>query len=239
MTTKLTQGMRIISHRTSAERPEFHVATCEVYVPAKKRVEKMPLIFRVATDEWGIPRLHVHVAQLTRIIGAAPGSFNGWLRGRSGDMRCVGRFPANVIKELTEEGRGNSVDAQGVTLEHAVVLMNHTPARDKNKVLPYLRRWLNVVQQGYLYPSSVRVASPDIVAAALKPWDAESGKARHEADLAQEAAKALTECSEKLAKLATKALQDKRVPEGVTISLATLRYAVLRIEQNYQEEMKQ
>lgn len=234
----LTEGMKIISHRTHPTRPEFHVASCEVYVAAKKRVEKMPLIFRVATDERGIPRLHVHVAQLTRIIGAAPGSFNGWLRGRSGDMRCVGRFPADVIKELTEEGRGNSVDAQGVTLEHAVVLMNHTPARDKNKVMPYLRRWLNVVQQGYLYPSSVRVASPDIVAAALKPWDAESGKARHEANLAQEAARVLTECSEKLAKLAVKALQDKRVPERVTISLATLRYAVLQIEQNFHEEMK-
>lgn len=234
----LTEGMKILSHRTHSTCPEFHIATCEVFVQSTKRVEKMPLIFRVATDERGIPRLHVHVAQLTRIIGAAPGSLNGWLRGRSGDMRCVGRFPANVIKELTDEGRGNSVDAQGVTLEHAVVLMNHTPARDKNKVMPYLRRWLNVVQQGYLYPSSVRVSSPDILAAALRPWDAESGKARHEADLAQEAGKALTECSEKLAKLATKALQDKRVPEAVTISLATLRYAVLRIEQNFREEMK-
>lgn len=76
------------------------------------------------------------------------------------------------------------------------------------------------------------------MAAALKPWDAESGKARHEANLAQEAARVLTECSEKLAKLAVKALQDKRVPERVTISLATLRYAVLQIEQNFHEEMK-
>lgn len=64
----LTEGMKIISHRTHPTRPEFHVASCEVYVQSTRRIEKMPLIFRVATDERGIPRLHVHVAQLTRIM---------------------------------------------------------------------------------------------------------------------------------------------------------------------------
>ena len=233
----LTEGMKIISHRTSEERPEFHVATCEVFVQSTRRVEKMPLVFRIAPDERGIPRIHVHVAQLNRIIGASPGAMNGWLRKRGGDMRNVGRFPSSVLKELLEERRGNGVDAQGVTLEHAVVLLNNTRSRDRNRVISYLRRWLNVVQQGYLYPGSSQVGLPEGVSR-LKPWDAETGEKQHKADLAQEATATLRECSERLAKLAVKALQDKRVPEGVTISLATLRYAVLRIEQNYQEEMK-
>ena len=43
---ELTQGMRIISHRTSGERPEFHVATCEVFIQSTRRVEQMPLVFR-------------------------------------------------------------------------------------------------------------------------------------------------------------------------------------------------
>lgn len=234
----LTEGMKIISHRTSKERPEFHVATCEVFVKSKGAVEQMPLVFRVAPDERGIPRIHVHVAQLTRIIGAAPGAMNGWFRKRGGDMRNVGRFPATVLKELLDEGRGNGVDAQGVTLEHAVTLLNNTRTRDRNSVISYLRRWLNVVQQGHLYPGSGPVQGPT-TATRLKLWDAESGQKRHKADLAQEAAQVLNECSERLAKLAVRALQDKQVPSKVTISLATLRYAVLQIEENFQKEMKQ
>lgn len=233
----LTEGMKIISHRTSKEHPEFHIATCEVFIQATRRVEKKPLVFRVAPDEQGHPRIHVHVAQLGRIIGAAPGAMNGWLRKR-GDMRNVGRFPAAVLKELLEEGRGNGVDAQGVTLEHAITLLNNTPTRDRNRVIGYLRRWLNVVQQGYLYPGSSPVQGP-ATAARLKPWDAESGQKRHRVDLAQEAAQVLNECSERLAKLAVRALQDKQVPGKVTISLATLRYAVQQIEENFQKEMKQ
>lgn len=234
----LTEGMKIISHRTHPTRPEFHLVTCEVYVQETGRTEKMPLIFRVAPDERDIPRAHLHVAQLNRIVGLAAGTINGWVRPKAGDWRCVGRFPGGVLKDLLENRRGRGVDAQGVLLELAIDKLDEQAGRDRNLVLPYLRRWANIVKQGYLYPGSGKVSSPDILAAALKPWDAEAGKARHEADLAQEATRALTECSEKLAKLAGKALQDKRVPEGVTISLATLRYAVLRIEQKFQEEMK-
>lgn len=68
----LTEGMKIISHRTSAERPEFHVATCEVFVQSTRRVEQMPLVFRYAADSTGTPCVYVHVAQLNRITGARP-----------------------------------------------------------------------------------------------------------------------------------------------------------------------
>lgn len=100
MTTKLTQGMRIISHRTSAERPEFHVATCEVFVQSTRRVEQMPLVFRYAADSTGTPCVYVHVAQLNRIMGFKNGAINGWIRERAKDGRSVGVFPNSVIKGL-------------------------------------------------------------------------------------------------------------------------------------------
>lgn len=247
----LTEGMKIISHRTSAERPEFHVATCEVFVQSTRRIEKMPLVFRYAPDYNGTPCVYVHVAQLNRIMGFKNGAINGWIRERAKDGRSVGVFPSSVIKGLLTEKRGGGTHAQGVSLEFIIAELSQVPSRDRNKVLSYLRRWLYVVQQGYLYPGSGHVGLPESVRALL-PWDTKpSGTEPDEPesvvlwkiserreDLEQEAADALKELTERIAKLAVKALQDKRVPERVTISLATLRYAVLQIEQNFHDEMK-
>ena len=170
MTTKLTQGMRIISHRTSAERPEFHVATCEVFVQSTRRIEKMPLVFRYAPDYNGTPCVYVHVAQLNRIMGFKNGAINGWIRERAKDGRSVGVFPSSVIKGLLTEKRGGGTHAQGVSLEFIIAELSQVPSRDRNKVLSYLRRWLYVVQQGYLYPGSGHVGLPESVRALL-PWD--------------------------------------------------------------------
>ena len=251
MTTELTQGMRIISHRTSEERPEFHVATCEVFIQSTKRVEKMPLVFRYAADTTGTPCVYVHVAQLNRILGFKNGAINGWIRERAKDGRSVGVFPTSVIKGLLAEKRGGGAQAQGVSLEFIIAELSRVPGRDRNKVLKYLRRWLYVVQQGYLYPGSGHVGLPESVQG-LMPWDAkprgtESSEpgvvlwtiAEREESLEQEAADALRELSERVAKLAVRALQDESVPGNVALGLTRLRYDLQQIEENFQKEMNQ
>lgn len=251
MTTKLTQGMRIISHRTSAERPEFHVATCEVFVQSTRRIEKMPLVFRYAPDYNGTPCVYVHVAQLNRIMGFKNGAINGWIRERAKDGRSVGVFPSSVIKGLLTEKRGGGTHAQGVSLEFIIAELSQVPSRDRNKVLSYLRRWLYVVQQGYLYPGSGHVGLPESVRALL-PWDTKpSGTEPDEPesvvlwkiserreDLEQEAADALKALTERIATLAVKALQDANVPGNVAMSLARLRYDLQQLEENLTKEMK-
>lgn len=252
MTTKLTQGMRIISHRTSAERPEFHVATCEVFVQSTRRVEQMPLVFRYAADVTGTPCVYVHVAQLNRIMGFKNGAINGWIRERAKDGRSVGVFPSSVIKGLLTEERGGGAQAQGVSLEFIIAELSRVPDRDRNKVLSYLRRWLYVVQQGYLYPGSGHVGLPESVRE-LTPWDTKpSGASPFEPEapklwqvsergesLEQEAADALKELTERIATLAVKALQDANVPGNVAMSLTRLRYDLQQLEENFQKEMKQ
>ncbi|WP_311474226.1 hypothetical protein [uncultured Rothia sp.] len=166
----LTEGMKIISHRTSEERPEFHVATCEVFVQSTRRVEQMPLVFRYAADTTGTPCVYVHVAQLNRIMGFKNGAINGWIRERAKDGRSVGVFPSPIIKGLMTEKRGGGAQAQGVSLEFIIAELSRVPDRDRNKVLKYLRRWLYVVQQGYLYPGSGHVGLPESVRE-LPPWD--------------------------------------------------------------------
>ena len=249
---ELTQGMRIISHRTSAERPEFHVATCEVFVQSTRRIEKMPLVFRYAPDYNGTPCVYVHVAQLNRIMGFKNGAINGWIRGRAKDGRSVGVFPTSVIKGLLTEKRGGGAQAQGVTLEFVIAELSRVPDRDRNKVLSYLRRWLYVVQQGYLYPGSGHVGLPESVRALL-PWDTRpSGASPFEPeapklwqvsergeDLEQEAADALKEFTERIATLAVRALQDANMPGNVAMSLTRLRYDLQQLEENLQKEMKQ
>ena len=248
----LTEGMKIISHRTSTERPEFHVATCEVFVQATRRVEKKPLVFRYAADSTGTPCVYVHVAQLNRIMGFKPGVINGWIRDRGKDGRSVVIFPSPIIKGLLEEKRGGGAHAQGVSLEFVIAELSRVQGRDRNKVLSYLRRWLYVVQQGYLYPGSGHVGLPESVQD-LKPWDAkprgaESSEpggvvlwtiAEREESLEQEAADALKGLSERVAKLAVRALQDESVPGNVAPSLARLRYDLQQLEENFQKEMKQ
>lgn len=248
----LTEGMKIISHRTSEERPEFHVATCEVFVQATRRVEKKPLVFRYAADSTGTPCVYVHVAQLNRIMGFKNGVINGWIRERGKDGRSVVIFPSPIIKGLLAEKRGGGAHAQGVSLEFIIAELSRVQGRDRNKVLSYLRRWLYVVQQGYLYPGSGHVGLPESVQD-LKPWDAkprdtESPEpegvvlwtiAEREESLEQEAADALKELSERVAKLAVRALQDESVPSNVALSLARLRYDLKQIEENFQKEMKQ
>lgn len=252
MTTKLTQGMRIISHRTSAERPEFHVATCEVFVQSTRRVEQMPLVFRYAADSTGTPCVYVHVAQLNRIMGFKNGAINGWIRERAKDGRSVGVFPHSVIKGLLTEKRGGGAQAQGVSLEFIIAELSLVPDRDRNKVLSYLRRWLYVVQQGYLYPGSGHVGLPESVRE-LTPWDTKpSGASPFEPEapklwqvserkenLEQEAADALKELTERVATLAVKALQDTSLPGHVALSLTRLRYDLKQLEENLQKEMKQ
>lgn len=252
MTTKLTQGMRIISHRTSAERPEFHVATCEVFVQSTGRVEKMPLVFRYAADSTGTPCVYVHVAQLNRIMGFKNGAINGWIRERAKDGRSVGVFPHSVIKGLLAEKRGGGTHAQGVSLEFIIAELSRVPDRDRNKVLSYLRRWLYVVQQGYLYPGSGHVGLPESVRE-LTPWDTKpSGTeptepesvvlwkiSEREVDLEQEAADALKELTGRIATLAVKALQDANMPGNVAMSLTRLRYDLQQLEENLTKEMKQ
>ena len=252
MTTKLTQGMRIISHRTSAERPEFHVATCEVFVQSTGRVEKMPLVFRYAADSTGTPCVYVHVAQLNRIMGFKNGAINGWIRERAKDGRSVGVFPHSVIKGLLAEKRGGGTHAQGVSLEFIIAELSRVPDRDRNKVLSYLRRWLYVVQQGYLYPGSGHVGLPESVRE-LTPWDTKpSGTeptepesvvlwkiSEREVDLEQEAADALKELTERIATLAVRALQEANVPGNVAMSLTRLRCDLQQLEENLQKEMKQ
>lgn len=252
MTTKLTQGMRIISHRTSAERPEFHVATCEVFVQSTRRVEQMPLVFRYAADSTGTPCVYVHVAQLNRIMGFKNGAINGWIRERAKDGRSVGVFPHSVIKGLLTEKRGGGAQAQGVSLEFIIAELSRVPDRDRNKVLSYLRRWLYVVQQGYLYPGSGHVGLPESVRE-LTPWDTKpvgDGAAapersvlwtisEHEESLEQEAADALKELAERIATLAVKALQDANVPGNVAMSLTRLRFDLQQLEENLTKEMKQ
>lgn len=252
MTTKLTQGMRIISHRTSAERPEFHVATCEVFIQSTGRVEKMPLVFRYAADSTGTPCVYVHVAQLNRIMGFKSGSINGWIRERAKDGRSVGVFPHSVIKGLLTEKRGGGTHAQGVSLEFIIAELSRVPSRDRNKVLSYLRRWLYVVQQGYLYPGSGHVGLPESVRE-LTPWDTKPVGtepdepesvvlwkiSEREESLEQKAADALKELTERIATLAVKALQDANVPGNVTMSLTRLRYDLQQLEENLQKEVKQ
>lgn len=252
MTTKLTQGMRIISHRTSAERPEFHAATCEVFVQSTRRVEQMPLVFRYAADSTGTPCVYVHVAQLNRIMGFKNGAINGWIRERAKDGRSVGVFPPSVIKGLLAEKRGGGAQAQGVSLEFIIAELSQVPSRDRNKVLSYLRRWLYVVQQGYLYPGSGHVGLPESVRALL-PWDTKpSGTEPDEPesavlwkiserreDLEQEAADALKALTERIATLAVKALQEANVPGNVAMSLARLRYDLQQLEENLTKEMKE
>ncbi len=248
----LTEGMKIISHRTSKERPEFHVATCEVFVQSTRRVEQMPLVFRYAADTTGTPCVYVHVAQLNRILGFKNGAINGWIRERAKDGRSVGVFPTSVIKGLLTEKRGGGAQAQGVSLEFIIAELSRVPDRDRNKVLKYLRRWLYVVQQGYLYPGSGHVGLPESVRE-LSPWDTKpvgAGPAAPERvvlwrvserdeDLEQEAADALKELSERVAKLAVRALQDTSVPGHVALSLTRLRYDLQQIEENFQKEMNQ
>lgn len=248
----LTEGMKIISHRTSKERPEFHVATCEVFVQASRRVEKKPLVFRYAADSTGTPCVYVHVAQLNRIIGFKPGVINGWIRDRGKDVRDVGMFPATIVKGLLEEKRGGGAYAQGVSLEFVIAELSRVQGRDRNRVLSYLRRWLYVVQQGYLYPGSGAVGLPESVQD-LKPWDAKPrdtesvepesvkpvGGMPREEDLEQEAADALKELTGRIATLAVTALQDESVPGDVAPSLARLRYDLKQLEENFQKEMKQ
>ena len=250
MTTKLTQGMRIISHRTSAERPEFHVATCEVFVQSTRRIEQMPLVFRYAADVTGTPCVYVHVAQLNRIMGFKNGAINGWIRERAKDGRSVGVFPHSVIKGLLTEKRGGGTHAQGVSLDFIIAELSRVPDRDRNKVLSYLRRWLYVVQQGYLYPGSGHVGLPESVRE-LAPWDTKpvgEGRAggsvlwtisEREESLEQEAADALKELTERIATLAVKALQDANVPGNVAMSLTRLRYDLQQLEENLTKEMKQ
>ena len=249
MTTELTQGMRIISHRTSGERPEFHVATCEVFVQSTRRVEQMPLVFRYAADATGTPCVYVHVAQLNRIMGFKNGAINGWIRERAKDGRSVGVFPATVIKGLLTEKRGSGTHAQGVSLEFIIAELIRVPSRDRNKVLSYLRRWLYVAQQGYLYPGSGPVGQPE-GAPALLPWDTKPKgagpeganpvkEAPREEGLEQEAADALKELTERIATLAVRALQDANVPGNVAMSLTRLRCDLQQLEENLQKEMKQ
>ena len=252
MTTKLTQGMRIISHRASAERPEFHVATCEVFVQSTGRVEKMPLVFRYAADSTGTPCVYVHVAQLNRIMGFKNGAINGWIRERAKDGRSVGVFPHSVIKGLLAEKRGGGTHAQGVSLEFIIAELSRVPDRDRNKVLSYLRRWLYVVQQGYLYPGSGHVGLPESVRE-LTPWDTKPSGTKptepesvvlwkiseREVDLEQEAADALKELTGRIATLAVKALQDANMPGNVAMSLTRLRYDLQQLEENLTKEMKQ
>lgn len=248
----LTEGMKVISHRTSEERPEFHIATCEVFVQSTRRVEKMPLVFRYAADTTGTPCVYVHVAQLNRIMGFKNGAINGWIRERAKDGRSVGVFPTSVIKGLMTEKRGGGTHAQGVSLEFIIAELSRVPDRDRNKVLSYLRRWLYVVQQGYLYPGSGHVGLPESVQDLL-PWDtkpsgteaSEPEGVKHveemprEEGLEQEAADALKELTERIATLAVKALQDASVPGNVAMSLTRLRYDLQQLEENLQEEMKE
>lgn len=248
----LTEGMKIISHRTSGERPEFHVATCEVFVQSTKRVEKMPLVFRYAPDYNGTPCVYVHVAQLNRISGFKNGAINGWIRKRAKDGRSVGVFPHSVIKGLLTEKRGGGTHAQGVSLEFIIAELSRVPSRDRNKVLSYLRRWLYVVQQGYLYPGSGHVGLPESVRE-LTPWDtkpsgtepSEPGgvepaeEAPREKSLEQEAADALKELTGRIAKLAVTALQDANMPGSVAMSLTRLRCDLQQLEENLTKEMKQ
>lgn len=246
----LTEGMKIISHRTSTERPEFNVATCEVFVQSTRRVEQMPLVFRYAADSTGTPCVYVHVAQLNRIMGFKNGAINGWIRDRAKDGRSVGVFPTSVIKGLLAEKRGGGTHAQGVSLEFIIAELSRVPDRDRNKVLKYLRRWLYVAQQGYLYPGSGHVGLPESVRG-LMPWGTKpSGteppelielaeeKPRKE-DLEQEAADALKELTGRIATLAVKALQDADLPGNVAMSLTRLRYDLQQLEENLQKEMKQ
>lgn len=245
----LTEGMKVISHRTSEERPEFHVATCEVFVQSTKRVEKMPLVFRYAADTTGTPCVYVHVAQLNRILGFKNGAINGWIRERATDGRSVGVFPTAVIKGLLAEKRGGGSHAQGVSLEFIIAELSRVPDRDRNKVLKYLRRWLYVAQQGYLYPGSGHVGLPESVRGLMpwgtKPEGAECGVAEpmeekpREEDLEQEAADALKELTGRIATLAVKALQDANVPGNVAMSLTRLRYDLQQLEENLQKEMKE
>ena len=251
----LTEGMKIISHRTSEERPEFHVATCEVFVQSTRRVEKIPLVFRYAPDSTGTPCVYVHVAQLNRIMGFKNGVINGWIRERGKDGRSVVIFPSPIIKGLLEEKRGGGAHAQGVSLEFVIAELSRVQGRDRNKVLSYLRRWLYVVQQGYLYPGSGHVGLPESVRA-LTPWDTkpsgaspfepggaapveEPSKEPSKEGLEQEAADALKELTGLVAKLAVRALQDESVPGNVALGLTRLRYDLQQLEENFQKEMKQ
>lgn len=248
----LTEGMKIISHLTSTERPEFHVATCEVFIQSTRRVEQMPLVFRYAADATGTPCVYVHVAQLNRIMGFKNGAINGWIRERAKDGRSVGVFPTSVIKGLLTEKRGGGAHAQGVSLEFIIAELSRVPDRDRNKVLSYLRRWLYVVQQGYLYPGSGHVGLPESVRE-LAPWDTKPRGIKptepegvkpfeempREEDLEQEAADALKELTGRIATLAVKALQDTNVPGNVAMSLTRLRYDLQQLEENLQNEMKQ
>lgn len=249
--------MRIISHRTSEGRPEFHIATCEVYVQSTKRVEKMPLIFRFAADHNGTPGVYAHVAQLNRIMGFKAGVINGWIRERAKDERSVVTFPSPIIKGLLAEKRGGGTRAQGVSLEFVIAELSRVQGRDRNRVLSYLRRWLYVVQQGYLYPGSGHVGLPESVRE-LPPWDTKPSGAEsiepggvpggvpvlwkiseHKKGLEREAADALKELSERIATLAVKALQDATVPGNVAMSLTRLRYDLQQLEENLQKEMNQ
>lgn len=248
----LTEGMKIISHHTSEARPEFHIATCEVFVQSTKRVEKMPLIFRFAADATGTPCVYAHVAQLNRIMGFKAGVINGWIRERAKDSRSVVTFPSPIIKGLLAEKRGGGTRAQGVSLEFVIAELSRVKDRDRNRVLSYLRRWLYVVQQGYLYPGSGHVGLPESVRE-LPPWDTTPGGAEsiepersvpwkiseREKGLGQEASDALKELSGHIATLAVKALQDASVPGNVAMSLTKLRYDLQQLEENLQKEMNQ
>nr|DAW37257.1 MAG TPA: hypothetical protein [Caudoviricetes sp.] len=248
----LTEGMKIISHRTSTERPEFHGATCEVFIQSTRRVEQMPLVFRYAADSTGTPCVYVHVAQLNRIMGFKNGAINGWIRERAKDGRSVGVFPTSVIKGLLTEKRGGRAQARGVSLEFIIAELSRVPDRDRNKVLSYLRRWLYVAQQGYLYPGSGHVGLPESVRE-LTPWGTKPSGAspfepeapklwqvsEREESLEQEAADALKELSGRIATLAVKALQDANVPGNVALGLTRLRYDLQQLEENLQKEMKQ
>nr|DAV69149.1 MAG TPA: hypothetical protein [Caudoviricetes sp.] len=244
--------MKVISHRTSEERPEFHLATCEVFVQSTRRVEKMPLVFRYAADSTGTPCVYVHVAQLNRIMGFKNGAINGWIRERAKDGRSVGVFPTSVIKGLLTEKRGGGTHAQGVSLEFIIAELSRVPDRDRNKVLKYLRRWLYVAQQGYLYPGSGHVGLPESVRG-LMPWDTTPRGTEppepegvkpveempHNDGLEQEAADALKELTGRIATLAVRALQNANVPGNVAMSLTRLRYDLQQLEENLQKEMKQ
>ncbi len=233
----LTEGMKIISHRTSGERPEFHAATCEVFVQSTRRVEQMPLVFRYAADTTGTPGVYVHVAQLNRIMGFKNGVINGWIRERAKDGRSVVIFPSPIIKGLLAEKRGGGAHAQGVSLEFVIAELCRVQGRDRNRVLPYLRRWLYVVQQGYLYPGSGHVGLPESVRE-LTPWDtgtkgtepSVAEEPPRKEGLEQEAADALKGLSERVATLAVRALQDESVPSNVALSLARLRYDLKQVE---------
>lgn len=223
-----------------------------MFVQATRRVEKKPLVFRYAADTTGTPCVYVHVAQLNRIMGFKPGVINGWIRERGKDVRSVGLFPSSVVKGLLEEKRGGGAHAQGVSLEFIIAELSRVPSRDRNKVLSYLRRWLYVVQQGYLYPGSGHVGLPESVRE-LTPWDTKpvgDGAAapersvpwkisEREESLEQEAADALKAITERIATLAVKALQDANVPGNVAMSLTRLRYDLQQLEENLTKEMKQ